>query len=68
MDYIPKQDVLTKIRIKNTKFDLYVYAYRKLTKSEMKIAANLWLDSAKLKSFPMEGSGKIIANFGYNGE
>ena len=47
-------------------FTLYVYAYRKLTDSELKYSAGLWLKQSRKKRFPKSGSGKLITTFGFD--
>lgn len=58
--------VVTPVKIGD--FILYIYAYRTVNQSEMKLAAKQWLLNFHKKSFPQKGTGKIITTFGLDPE
>lgn len=63
-DEIQRPDVTTNVKIGN--FVLHCVAYRKLTKSELRQCARLWLLKNHRRSFPKNGSGTILTTYGHN--
>lgn len=61
---IPKPNVKNIVKIGN--FRLIVYAYRKITLGEAKLAAKEWLKSRKQRTFPKRGQDVLITIFGYD--
>ncbi len=57
-------NVITDVKIGD--FILHCVAYRKLTPSELKQCAHEWLVQNHRRSFPKNGSAKIITIYGHN--
>jgi len=55
-------DVVTTLKF--GKFTLQILAYRKLTKAEKEASVSMYLQSRRSKTFPKEGSAKLITAFG----
>lgn len=52
--------------IKAGNFTFYIYAYRRLTKTECKFAISKYMTDSHMKKIPVSGSVKIITQFGSN--
>lgn len=63
---ILKPNVLTKIKIPNTKFVLNVYAFRKLRSKEAKLAIAMWLRQSNRQRVPKCGTGTLFSIFGFD--
>ena len=57
-------DVVT--MYKNKDFILYIYAYRKLSNSEISSSVIKYLRQNSLKKIPIKGKAKMITLFGSN--
>lgn len=65
MNQVRKPEVLTILKQGN--FKLNVYAYRRLTPSELILAAGEYMRARKIRSLPKSGEGTVVSMIGFNG-
>ena len=58
--------VKTTVKVNNCTFD--IYAYKKLSKSEVQFALRHWMRSKRRKTLPKNGHYKIISIIGFDHE
>lgn len=63
-DQIPSPNVKNTVCVGD--FTLYVYAYRTLTKPELRYAAYEWLRQTKKRKFPAAGEAKMLTTIGFD--
>lgn len=59
-------NVVTTVTIPNSEFVLHVYSFRKVRPDEIRMAASMWLKQNKRRTFPKNGSGKVITILGFD--
>lgn len=57
-------DVMTIVKVYDRNFRLDVYAYRHITEAEARFCLKRYLQTRRLKHFPVGGHGKLLATFG----
>ena len=63
-DKIPLPPVKTAVKIGN--FTLDVYAYRRLTKAECRLAVDMYKSQKRIGKLPASGSAICVTQFGYD--
>lgn len=65
MNQIRNPDVLNVL--KQGKFKLNIYAYRRLNRAELILAAGEYMRANKIRSLPKSGEGTVISGIGFDG-
>ena len=65
-DHISVPNIATSVKIGG--FTLNVYAYRRLTPAECKLALSQYMKHQNIKKLPASGTGKVFTLFGCNSE